>query len=179
MSCGPVGPFIPQGRSCRARAGTALRYRADRFDSGLDGVAGQLCSAACAGLVPDPLQVRSHRVDRKKQPLGSPSRHITTSGTSPSAKTPRPAAAAAGPPTRPPSAPPSPWLSKTPATCTSPKAAATTPPQPNPPPPRLRLGQKRTITEHAGALGSTPRLRAIPGSSPGRSASMCHSRGSG
>src|SRR6266550_8720340 len=47
-------------------------------------------------------------------------------------KTPPPAAPAAGPPTWPPSAPPSSRPSKTPATCTSPKAGATTPPQPKP-----------------------------------------------
>src|SRR5438046_10529368 len=47
-------------------------------------------------------------------------------------KTPPPAAPAAGPPTCPPSAPPSSRPSKTPATCTSPKAGATTPPQPKP-----------------------------------------------
>jgi hypothetical protein len=45
--------------------------------------------------------------------------------------------------------------SKTPATCTSPKAGATTPPRRNPPPLRPRLRQKRTYTEHAGALGGT------------------------
>src|SRR5947207_1773813 len=45
---------------------------------------------------------------------------------------PPPAAPAAGPPTWPPSAPPSSRPSKTPATCTSPKAGATTPPQPKP-----------------------------------------------
>ena len=37
-----------------------------------------------------------------------------------------------GPPTWPPSAPPSPRPSRTPATCTSPKAGATTPPPPKP-----------------------------------------------
>src|SRR5881396_2398213 len=47
-------------------------------------------------------------------------------------KTQPPAAPAAGPPTWPPSAPPSSRPSKTPATCTSPKAGATTPPQPKP-----------------------------------------------
>jgi predicted transposase YbfD/YdcC len=63
-----------------------------------------------------------------------------------------PAAPAAGRPTWPPSAQPSARPSRTPATCTSPKADATTPPGRNPPPPRLRLGQMRTFTEHAGAL---------------------------
>src|SRR6266851_8003058 len=53
-----------------------------------------------------------------------------TDATSPSAKTTRPAGPAAGPSTWPPSAPPSPRPSKTPATCTSPKAGATTPPPP-------------------------------------------------
>jgi predicted transposase YbfD/YdcC len=52
--------------------------------------------------------------------------------TLPSGKMPPPAAPAAGPSTWPPSAPPSPRPSKTPATCTSPKAAATTPPPPKP-----------------------------------------------
>src|SRR5947209_4479219 len=47
-------------------------------------------------------------------------------------KTPPPAAPAAGLPTWPPSAPPSSRPSKTPATCTFPKADATTPPQPKP-----------------------------------------------
>src|SRR5438876_7735767 len=45
---------------------------------------------------------------------------------------PPPAAPAAGLPTWPPSARPSSRPSKTPATCTSPKADATTPPQPKP-----------------------------------------------
>src|SRR5258708_5336177 len=45
---------------------------------------------------------------------------------------PQPAAPAAGPSTWPPSARPSPRLSKTPATCTSPKAAATIRPPPKP-----------------------------------------------
>jgi hypothetical protein len=35
-------------------------------------------------------------------------------------------------------------------------------PSRNPPPPRLRLGQKRTITEHAGALGN----RSLPTARP-------------
>ena len=48
------------------------------------------------------------------------------------ARTPPPAAPATGPPTWPPSAPPSPRPSRMPATCTSPKDAATTPHLPRP-----------------------------------------------
>jgi predicted transposase YbfD/YdcC len=84
-----------------------------------------------------------------------PSRHITTSGTRRSAKTPPPAVPAAGPPTWPPSAPRSSRPSRTPATCTSPKADATTHHRRNPPPPRPRLGRNGTFTEHAGALSAT------------------------
>ena len=58
--------------------------------------------------------------------------HISSPGTRRSARTPPPAVPAAGPPTWPPSAPPSSRPSKTPATCTSPKADATTPPPPRP-----------------------------------------------
>src|SRR5271154_214494 len=71
-------------------------------------------------------------------------------------KTLPPAVPAAGPPTWPPSAPPSSRPSRKPGTCTCPKADATTPPRRNPLPPRPRLGQTRTITEHAGALQWTP-----------------------
>ena len=65
-----------------------------------------------------------------------------------------------GPPTWPPSAPPSSRPSKTPATCTFPKARATIPPPPKPSASRPRLGQKRTFTEHAGALRQPPPARS-------------------
>src|SRR6266487_1296541 len=61
-----------------------------------------------------------------------PSRLTTTSATLLSGKIHPPAAPAAGRPTWPPSAQPSARPSRTPATCTSPKADATTPPRPKP-----------------------------------------------
>ena len=39
----------------------------DRFDAGLEGVADQVGVPAGAGLVADPVQVRSDRVDRQEQ----------------------------------------------------------------------------------------------------------------
>ena len=86
-----------------------------------------------------------------------PSRRTTTSATSPSAKMPPPAGPAAGPSTWPPSAPPSPRPSKTPATCTSPKAAATTPP---PPKPSASTGSIKTDADIHGT-------RRSPGVCPG------------
>ena len=44
--------------------------RGDRFDAGLEGVADQAGAPAGAGLVPDPVQVGSDRVDRQEQPPG-------------------------------------------------------------------------------------------------------------
>src|SRR5437879_8613270 len=61
-----------------------------------------------------------------------PSRLTTTAATLLSGKIHPPAAPAAGRPTWPPSAQPSARPSRTPATCTSPKADATTPPRPKP-----------------------------------------------
>jgi predicted transposase YbfD/YdcC len=58
--------------------------------------------------------------------------HHISYGTRRSAKTPPPAGPAAGPPTWPPSAQPSSRPSRMPATCTSPRADATTPPPPRP-----------------------------------------------
>src|SRR6266480_771800 len=66
-------------------------------------------------------------------------------------KTPPPAAPAAGPPTWPPSAPPSSRPSKAPATCTSPKAGATTPP---PPKPSASTASIRTDTDIQGTRRS-------------------------
>ena len=66
--CGPDGPFIPGGRSCGAREaspqgeGVAIAsmpaWRAWRNQVGVP---------AGAGLVADPVQVRSDRVDRQEQ----------------------------------------------------------------------------------------------------------------
>jgi predicted transposase YbfD/YdcC len=79
----------------------------------------------------------------------------------PSAKTPPPAAPAAGRSTWPPSAPPSPRPSRTPAICTSLKDAATTPLPPRPSGfTASAKGQMRTFAEHDGAL-RTPGLGVL------------------
>src|SRR5207247_11368867 len=79
-------------------------------------------------------------------------------------KTPPPAAPAAGPPTWPPSAPPSSRPSKTPATCTSPKAGATTPPQPKP---STFTASIKTETDIHGTRRSPDLRGRVRGGDPG------------
>ena len=59
----PDADCVGSGRSRASAGGGGF------FDAGLD-VADQFCAPAGAGLVPDPLQMRSDRVDRQEQPLG-------------------------------------------------------------------------------------------------------------
>src|SRR6516225_5907957 len=81
---------------------------------------------------------------------------------------PPPAAPAAGPPTWPPSAPPSSRPSRTPATCTSPKAAATTPPPPKPSASTASIrAETDTATRRSPVLGLPGAGAKGPG--PGRS----------
>src|SRR5207302_10612102 len=99
-------------------------------------------------------QVRLSCTRRTQQNLPfviRPSRLTTTSATLLSGKMPPPAAPAADPSTWPPSAPPSSRPSKTPATCTSPKADATTPP---PPKPSASTASIRTDTDIHGTRRS-------------------------
>jgi hypothetical protein len=63
-------PIDCQQAGYAGRGGHSSGGRGGRVDAGLEGVADQLGAAAGAGLVPDPLQMRSHRVDRQEQPLG-------------------------------------------------------------------------------------------------------------
>src|SRR5262249_42893746 len=48
---------------------SVLRWQGDRFDVGLDGVTDQFSAAASAGLIPDPLQMRSPAFHLAASPL--------------------------------------------------------------------------------------------------------------
>jgi hypothetical protein len=67
---GPNGPFSVWVLVQSDQGGPASGGRGGRVDAGLDGVADQFRAPPGAGLVPDPLQMRSHRVDRQEQPPG-------------------------------------------------------------------------------------------------------------
>jgi hypothetical protein len=56
---------VTSGQAARCSGGEE-----GRVDARLDGITGHFCSPAGASLVADPLQMRSHRVDRQEQPPG-------------------------------------------------------------------------------------------------------------